>query len=169
MNIEGLHIKLSSENVIRGTQHIKAWLEYPRLRHALFKSSIVRKGLVWNLIKTAVFRSSSFIDLGLQSSILNMSQRWPIFCLEKNTQKAPYISDQCNYPNASNRNYSSTLKWRIQVFEKGTQQYRGVYSGKSGCLVLPKNLAFYGKPEKTVMYFDLKVAKTLWRSRASPK
>ena len=31
---------------------------------------------------------------------------------------------------------------------------RGVYSGKSDCLVLPKNLAFYGKPAKTVMCLD---------------
>ena len=48
---------------------------------------------------------------------------------------------------------------------KGTQQYKGLYSVKSDCLVLPKNSAFYGKPEKTVMYFDLKVAKTLWRNK----
>ena len=46
---------------------------------------------------------------------------------------------------------------------------RGVYSGKSDCLVLPKNKSFYGKPAKTVMFLDWKVAKNLWRSRVSTK
>ena len=31
---------------------------------------------------------------------------------------------------------------------------RGVYLGKSGCLVLPKNLSFYEKPPKNVMCLD---------------
>ena len=44
---------------------------------------------------------------------------------------------------------------------------RGVYSGKSDCLVLPKNKSFYGKPAKKVMCSDLKVAKNLWRSIVS--
>ena len=43
---------------------------------------------------------------------------------------------------------------------------RGVYFGKSDCLVLPKMLSFYGKPAKTVMCLD---QKKLWRSRVSTK
>ena len=31
---------------------------------------------------------------------------------------------------------------------------RGVYSGKSDCLVLPKSQSFDGKPAKTVMSLD---------------
>ena len=44
-----------------------------------------------------------------------------------------------------------------------------VYFGKSDCLVLPKTKSFYGKPGKTVMCLDYKVAKNPWRSRVSTK
>ena len=36
---------------------------------------------------------------------------------------------------------------------------RGVYSEKPDCLFLPKLLSFYGKPTKTVMSLDKKLAK----------
>ena len=46
---------------------------------------------------------------------------------------------------------------------------RSAYYGKSDCLVLAKNLAFYTKSGKRVMCLNLKVTKTLWRSRGSSK
>ena len=58
---------------------------------------------------------------------------------------------------------NSHLESSIQCSEQHvcSSESRGVYSKKFDCLVLPKNLAFYGKPAKTFMRLDSKVAETL--------
>ena len=44
-------------------------------------------------------------------------------------------------------------------------RHRGVYSGKSDCLVLLKNKSFYRKPAKNVYVLNRKLAKKLMKEQ----
>ena len=61
------------------------------------------------------------------------------------------------YPKHLIQTQSTTIEIQPNTLH---MQIRGVYSGKSDCLVLPKNKSFYGKPAKMSCVWTEKLPKT---------